>query len=1034
MALEGPEIPPEAPKKDPKMTRHLDRLPIKSFKVASGDIVGGLIYVMNKPIGIEEGMVGLSIDSAPYREFVRGQLKKLMSLDISEEVHIDKELFDRFHSEEFQSIRARLTDELTPEQIDAVIADKLHEKIDPAADENDVNTQWKNVGMGGLLFDAYKRQCGVKADDHFAVQIQKLIKRDQHKPDGDKAYMVKQDGVLSKALGRTGTGPGLGKILGTTTSKKDREKAERARKEGRWNAGYLAFKAKWIPRVKAFGYVFTKSTKKVNFEAIREVIATKIASKRGFSSQDIDTIEGTYQNGSPKIASIVTWSPGCRDLSGQLTGGEETFDSVVTTCDQNGKPIKVDDKGNIYRTVKEKQGDKEVIKYQIVSPNSPDGAIGAVKECSKEEYEKAKGMAVSDDTIAGLGESLVAFLDMGDRDGIGKLGQNKGVIPIDPPQGRFTRQFFGIDFGKSYKGKNKIVESLSDDFTFDNPKGKNDRFVNYSMLYDNPLREKMKGVYLLGALRGLLFNKEVIAMEYERAGDKIFADKLRGYPKSVGGQFSDLDLIKEEAQKYRNLEKTAKENANKATNKKERDKFNKQADEYSSHAKEIDEIHKIALDSDIAILKVFEKRITLTPSQIDILDNLEKLTAPHCSIDSPDGRVRLNHIRVNREDRVAWQLSDNNDGTFNLFCEEANSKKLQSVREKLDLLSGHPDPNVREIVKIFQKAPTSQIRLTQEQLTLLSQHLTEDLVATARNLKGYRSQAARDEFHERLDRLDKPAKLPSHKEEEELREKAKVAEERSLGPKPLPLDIDEDIIPPPPPSLDRVNDDIIPPPPPPRTPLPVESEEDITIATTPAPTLLDTRRHILSKQPPLAAASASQKPQEPPIPRPTMLLFNAPSPARRSAPPALEPAIEQPQSSVQALAAKIEILAEECRCSIPKHSNPQKLPIQFKNVGIIYASNNTEGGITFSTPANASDSFAAIADKLCQMAVRAVEPGDSPLVFKISGDLDPKKQEILQKAFATHIDKAIKENRFERGKEPKVEVADPTAKKAVRPS
>ncbi|HRE31806.1 MAG TPA: hypothetical protein PLD88_07530, partial [Candidatus Berkiella sp.] len=88
----------------------------------------------------------------------------------------------------------------------------------------------------------------------------------------------------------------------------------------------------------------------------------------------------------------------------------------------------------------------------------------------------------------------------------------------------------------------------------------------------------------------------------------------------------------------------------------------KQKKEYEEYAKRLTGILKIANDTDESILKTFEKRMRLTPTQIDLLDNLEKLTANNAHTLSPDGSVKLNHIRVENTDRIAWQLNKHDDG------------------------------------------------------------------------------------------------------------------------------------------------------------------------------------------------------------------------------------------------------------------------------------------------------------------------------------------------------------------------------------
>src|SRR5262249_22322795 len=111
----------------------------------------------------------------------------------------------------------------------------------------------------------------------------------------------------------------------------------------------------------------------------------------------------------------------------------------------------------------------------------------------------------------------------------------------------------GIDFGKAYEKENPIIDSLSNDFSVINPSNRKKRFLNISILYDTPLREKMKGVYLLAALRNKLtdIEKEKIAKEFWDSGDTVFADKLRGYPESLFEKYGEkigLDLKTPEGQ------------------------------------------------------------------------------------------------------------------------------------------------------------------------------------------------------------------------------------------------------------------------------------------------------------------------------------------------------------------------------------------------------------------------------------------------------------------------------------------------------
>lgn len=741
--------------------RHLTKLPVKSYKVAPGDVIGGLVYVMDKPLGIEEGMVGISVDSPGYRDFIKEQLVLLERVrqDPEQKNLTSPELQTRYNKI-IRNRRNGFLEAPLEKQVDMLIKDKKHVQRRHGASWKEFKnvffsfgkyhemkgwqTYYVNKGMGGMLFDAYQKKCGIQKKEHFASHINKLNNNN------NPAYMIKQDGKM--VMG--GTGPGWQKILKTTTGKKLQKLVNPFVIILTGGLSALVFGV-------ALGlwrrhYLKNNTPISVNADAIVETLSTKLAQIRGFKSQQIDTVEGTYANGAPKIVTAVTWMPGCRDLSDKLAGGKESYNSVIVSWDKNEVPYKKATIDGIDYVIRSSGKDKKgkIIGYEKVAPN------GVVTPATLGQYQA--GFAVSNDSIGGLGESLLSFISMADRDGIGKMGQNKAILPLNPPQGNITHQFFGIDFGKSFKGPNPIVGSLRDDFSFDNPEGIRERFVNYSALYDNPLREKMKGVYLLAVLRDKLSpeEKEKIAAEYEESNDKAFADKLRAYPLSVGGVNSDVALIDDEKSKYIAL-------ANAPQNKDKKD-------EYLQYAERLDDIAKISQDTDKAVLKTFEKRMHLTPTQIDLLDNIEKLTAVNAHTLSVDGKVQLNHIRITREDRVEWQLQKNPNGSFDLVCEV--KQQLGAIKERLLKLQ---DPSLTPLLK---KAETVDGKLTvkdlsEEQLKSLCEGLSEEKVANTRKLQ-YRSIEKRNAFHERLQqglhpkpKASAPIDIPKPKFEEEPVEK-----------------------------------------------------------------------------------------------------------------------------------------------------------------------------------------------------------------------------------------------------------------------
>ena len=139
--------------------RHLNQLPIKSKRVAPGDVVGGLIYLMDKPSGIESGHVGLSMDSPAYRAWI---LEQLMQLKQNAYAATHPALQQRFatfldiHQGDLNRLKNK--DEL----IDALLHDRdLLETT--TADK----TLYKNVGMGGLLLEKYQQDIGVDLKEKF---------------------------------------------------------------------------------------------------------------------------------------------------------------------------------------------------------------------------------------------------------------------------------------------------------------------------------------------------------------------------------------------------------------------------------------------------------------------------------------------------------------------------------------------------------------------------------------------------------------------------------------------------------------------------------------------------------------------------------------------------------------------------------------------------------------------------------------------------------------------------------------------------
>lgn len=709
--------------------RHLTRLPEKSFLVGKGDLIGGLIYVMDKPLGIEEGMVGISMDSKPYRDYISSLVEVMeYKLNYGRVPHIgynsfldDKSRLISSDSEIYKRYKAFKSENkigpyvknlhLNEQYIDLILKDLKHveRRHSPKSMRYLLEAQKlheiksgqpyvKNIGLSGLIFNEYSNHCGIKRQDRFPTKIKKFIEH------GNKVYMVKQDSTLT--FGRTS--PTSQKMLKTESGKKLQKLMDPRVVAGTLGLSAVAFGgalAGWKAH-----YLRINSPEQANSDAIIETAATKIAEIKGFSQvQEIETIDGTYPNGAPKIATIVTWANGCRDLTGRIDGGRERFNNVLVVLEPRTEmPIKLATNGELIIPT-EIDANKNVISCERINYD------GTRAPESITTYHSAT--MISDYQIAGLGQSLVSVISLGDRDSIGSKGQNKGIIPINDPSSTFSFRFFGIDFGKAFKGENPIVNSLSDDFTFTNPEKDTERFKNMSILYDTTLLDKMKGIYLLAALRNVLTNKEEIIAEFKKTGDHEFADKLSDYPDSVGGINADLILLDNEIREYSKL---ALSSPNEETR-----------NQYLFYADRLRETLMISMQTDQKILACFRHRMNQSPSDIVLLDNLEKLTATAVSTYSPDSTVLLNHIRVDRENRVAWQISPSRTpGMYNLTCDETDPAKQRKIVKMLRDFG----PDLFGEIVTNRNTKQLVIRLSEPELEHLKQKLTEDAVAQHRQL------------------------------------------------------------------------------------------------------------------------------------------------------------------------------------------------------------------------------------------------------------------------------------------------------------
>lgn len=368
----------------------------------------------------------------------------------------------------------------------------------------------------------------------------------------------------------------------------------------------------FIQKPAAFGYqwyIRLREPKEENLNAIREVIATEIASNF-MQTHKQQLIQGFYGNGTPKIATLATW-------------------------------------------VKEFR--------PVVDPNQ--GIVLAGGDYARGNYlaiKTERGLQ-SINTIKKLGSSYAPAIILGDRDFWGSTLGNKGRIFSAKGE-----EIFGIDFGHCFPSREKaIYPSLQDDFSFSQPREKNRTFKNYDIFTDTTLSEKMKGYHIaMKIFLGIEPPSWVVAsygVEFKVEIDKI----IPGCAAAIFDQY--IDYFSNLAAKDKNYEGY--------TDSLIRDKNN-------------------MLSAAKHMRTVFQKLENLTVSELDLRECLEKLTSK-TAIYSPDGKVRLNHLRVERQNRVKWHIKTPPSAwqnSYYLETDNLNEEKLSSILANLQAFYDQYNP------------------------------------------------------------------------------------------------------------------------------------------------------------------------------------------------------------------------------------------------------------------------------------------------------------------------------------------------------
>ena len=386
---------------------------------------------------------------------------------------------------------------------------------------------------------------------------------------------------------------------------------------------------------------FGKDKKKNrNKYILQEVLSCNLAQSVGMKTQDQTLVFSEYEDGKIKLLAQATWDFGLQEM-GKNSDGE---------------------------------------KREYVGDGKKGGCYLATLE------NREKGHYLSDDeTIMDLGEQLIGLMLGDDTDSPGNRVQNKAWRPG-------SNTYFGIDFGHALRGKNHIVTKLDDAFSFDTG-GRN--YKNLSVFFDNPLSEKMKGVYLLRkAMTGISPSEKILAgysREFREKIENIKPFEHNRIFQAYIDRFVDLSKI----EKIKMIE--AKEELEQAKLdgvgfferrklKRKVKRFEKSGKQYLALAVESGRAKHNYVTAAEHILSVFADRIDRSPIELTLMDNLEKLASKSSLVSvekikkgkkSGVKTIFLNHLKIEKKDRKKCNFYTK-DGLYALEieCDEGVLRKF----------------------------------------------------------------------------------------------------------------------------------------------------------------------------------------------------------------------------------------------------------------------------------------------------------------------------------------------------------------------
>ncbi|WP_133139705.1 hypothetical protein [Legionella genomosp. 1] len=323
---------------------------------------------------------------------------------------------------------------------------------------------------------------------------------------------------------------------------------------------------------------------------------------------------------------------------------------------------------------------------------------GHLVQFENKEPKTVNGRFLADDSVKDLGESLPLVLAQGDRDVLGSQGQNKG---------RVGEYFFGFDFGHAYREENPILNSLKDDFTFIQPADANKKFKNISAFYDAPMSEKMMGMFYLYRMDPDAAGKVFSLQEQRKIEEMILAYSAKNPDFAL--RIARIQTIDKVTDKVK-TELSARSNQNVL---------------FDQYVHEVEHASDRASTAHRKMFQIFKQKMLMTPEQVDVLDNLNKLGNP-TSILSGDGKVVLAHLRImpTKQPALKWKLGQK-DGEFLFHCEPEN-RRNEAYQAFTKYVSRLQDTSFAETYKLSAEG----IRVPAEHMPQFCKMLDETAIFT----------------------------------------------------------------------------------------------------------------------------------------------------------------------------------------------------------------------------------------------------------------------------------------------------------------